>query len=126
MERQPMYRGYRHRDNKIYHAYVRLLRRPNFNDCPGCPFLLLAAINHLLLPSCSNRLLDVPEVHKANGELSVASYSHFPHQEAGYAWQEGDVEWTPKSTLLYPAICSVAGLVAGMFGVGGGIVKICP
>ncbi len=45
-------------------------------------------------------------------------------QEAGYAWQEGDVEWTPKSTLLYPAICSVAGLVAGMFGVGGGIVKI--
>ena len=39
-------------------------------------------------------------------------------------WREGDVDWNPVTTLAYPAICSVAGLVAGMFGVGGGIVKI--
>lgn len=45
-------------------------------------------------------------------------------QEAGYVWREGDVDWNPVTTLTYPAICSVAGLVAGMFGVGGGIVKI--
>lgn len=25
---------------------------------------------------------------------------------------------------MYPAVCSLAGLVAGMFGVGGGIVKV--
>ena len=30
------------------------------------------------------------------------------------------------TTLTYPAICSLAGVVAGMFGVGGGIVKISP
>lgn len=34
------------------------------------------------------------------------------------------VAWTPRNTILYPAICSLAGLVAGMFGVGGGIVKV--
>lgn len=34
-----------------------------------------------------------------------------------------DVHWTNKSTLLYPTICTFAGVFAGMFGVGGGIVK---
>jgi uncharacterized membrane protein YfcA len=43
--------------------------------------------------------------------------------EIGYPWVEGDVRWTPKSSFLYPLICSTAGLFAGMFGVGGGIVK---
>ena len=43
---------------------------------------------------------------------------------AGYAPLEGDVEWTPRSTLLYPALCTFAGLAAGTFGVGGGIVKV--
>jgi len=44
-------------------------------------------------------------------------------QEAGYDWRAGDVEWNSVTTLTYPAICSMAGLIAGMFGVGGGIVK---
>jgi len=43
--------------------------------------------------------------------------------EAGYDWRAGDVEWNSVTTLTYPAICSMAGLIAGMFGVGGGIVK---
>lgn len=43
--------------------------------------------------------------------------------EAGYCWQEGDIEWTERNSLVYPAVSSLAGLVAGMFGVGGGIVK---
>lgn len=80
-------------------------------------------------------------------------------QAAGYIWQEGDVDWNLLTTLTYPAICSIAGLVAGMtsfadesfnyvdlltapskcadisslwagmFGVGGGIIKmsfLCP
>lgn len=47
-------------------------------------------------------------------------------QEAGYLYHHGEVEWTEQSTLAYPALCSIAGLVAGMFGVGGGIVKIGP
>lgn len=41
----------------------------------------------------------------------------------GYRYVEGDVEWNPVNTLRYPAICFFAGFFAGMFGVGGGIVK---
>lgn len=40
-----------------------------------------------------------------------------------YRYGEGDVEWNPKNTLRYPAICFFAGFFAGLFGVGGGIVK---
>ena len=43
---------------------------------------------------------------------------------AGYIWYEGDVEWSERNTVLYPAICSLAGVVAGAFGVGGGVVKV--
>ena len=46
-------------------------------------------------------------------------------EAADYAWQEGDVAWDERNTLMYPAICSLAGLVAGAFGVGGGVVKVC-
>lgn len=43
--------------------------------------------------------------------------------ELGYEYVEGDVEWTPLNTVRYPCICFFAGFFAGMFGVGGGIVK---
>lgn len=44
-------------------------------------------------------------------------------EEANYTYVEGDIVWDERSTLIYPAICSAAGLCAGMFGIGGGIVK---
>ena len=40
-----------------------------------------------------------------------------------YKFIEGDVEWNPRNTLVYPSICFFAGFFAGMFGIGGGIVK---
>ena len=40
-----------------------------------------------------------------------------------YQYVPGDVEWNERNTLLYPAACFFAGFFAGMFGVGGGIVK---
>lgn len=36
---------------------------------------------------------------------------------------EGDVNWDDNTTILYPAVCTLSGLFAGMFGIGGGIVK---
>ena len=39
-----------------------------------------------------------------------------------YTGSAGEVRWTESTTIVYPAICSIAGLIAGMFGVGGGIV----
>jgi len=44
-------------------------------------------------------------------------------EEIGYPFQEGDVRWTLGSATLYSVICSASGVMAGLFGVGGGIVK---
>lgn len=48
---------------------------------------------------------------------------HARRELGGYAWAQGDVHWTHRSTAHYSSVCSLAGLFAGMFGVGGGIVK---
>ena len=34
----------------------------------------------------------------------------------------GDLRWTPRTTALYPAICISAGVIAGLLGLGGGLV----
>ena len=44
-------------------------------------------------------------------------------EEINYPYVEGDIVWDSRATIIYPIICSVAGLCAGMFGIGGGIVK---
>lgn len=44
-------------------------------------------------------------------------------QRAGLVRGEGELCWNARNTILYPGICSTAGVVAGLFGVGGGIVK---
>jgi uncharacterized membrane protein YfcA len=41
----------------------------------------------------------------------------------GYKYQKGDVEWNYSNTIIYPCICFFAGFFAGLFGIGGGIVK---
>ena len=33
------------------------------------------------------------------------------------------IRWTPRSSLIYPGLCSLAGVFAGMFGIGGGMIK---
>eukprot|EP00550_Attheya_septentrionalis_P004493 CAMPEP_0198283952 /NCGR_PEP_ID=MMETSP1449-20131203/3532_1 /TAXON_ID=420275 /ORGANISM="Attheya septentrionalis, Strain CCMP2084" /LENGTH=513 /DNA_ID=CAMNT_0043980857 /DNA_START=181 /DNA_END=1722 /DNA_ORIENTATION=+ len=44
-------------------------------------------------------------------------------QLAKYEYVEGDLMWDSRSTLIYPSICACAGLAAGLFGIGGGIIK---
>ena len=41
----------------------------------------------------------------------------------GYTFLKGDIHWDETNTIHYSSICSVAGLFAGLFGIGGGIVK---
>ena len=43
--------------------------------------------------------------------------------EAGYLYLDDDIRWDGKSTLVYPLMSTLAGLFAGMFGIGGGIIK---
>ena len=40
-----------------------------------------------------------------------------------YRYTEGDVEWNPSNTVRYPCVSFFAGFFAGLFGIGGGIVK---
>mmetsp|Transcript_32985 Transcript_32985/g.60411 ORF Transcript_32985/g.60411 Transcript_32985/m.60411 type:complete len:491 (+) Transcript_32985:69-1541(+) len=43
--------------------------------------------------------------------------------QANHRFEDGEIEWNAKRTILYPAVCTIAGVMAGLFGVGGGIVK---
>jgi uncharacterized membrane protein YfcA len=40
-----------------------------------------------------------------------------------YEFQRGDVEWTARNAALYPTACMAAGCVAGLVGIGGGMIK---
>jgi uncharacterized membrane protein YfcA len=44
-------------------------------------------------------------------------------KRVGYKYVEGDIQWDERATIIYPSLCCFAGFFAGMFGVGGGIVK---
>lgn len=36
----------------------------------------------------------------------------------GYEYIEGDILWDSQATIIYPSICALAGLSAGLFGIG--------
>jgi hypothetical protein len=36
---------------------------------------------------------------------------------------QGEVHWTSRNTLVFPSVCTLAGIMAGMFGLGGAVVK---
>jgi hypothetical protein len=42
----------------------------------------------------------------------------------GYKYSSGDIAWDERATVVYPLLCVGAGLCAGMFGIGGGIVQV--
>merc|ERR1712072_875821 len=41
----------------------------------------------------------------------------------GYEFKEGDILWSVPMTCIAATVCWIAGLFAGLFGVGGGLVK---
>ena len=51
---------------------------------------------------------------------------YYTKAKVGYKYAKGDIEWDEWATIKYPCICFFAGFFAGMFGVGGGIVKCVP
>lgn len=48
---------------------------------------------------------------------------HEIKERVGFPYVEGDIKWDARATIVYPTVCTAAGFFAGMFGVGGGIVK---
>jgi len=43
-------------------------------------------------------------------------------QKLGYTFQEGDIRWTKKSTILISIVSVAAGILASLLGIGGGMV----
>ncbi|GMF43385.1 unnamed protein product [Phytophthora lilii] len=68
-------------------------------------------------------LVEIPWV-----AVFVVLTSHYLHQEylrkaeVDYPYVGGDIRWTQKTVVFFPLGCALGGLVAGMFGVGGGII----
>lgn len=50
-------------------------------------------------------------------------HKYYEKKKCGFQYVEGDIKWDERATIVYPTICALAGFFAGMFGVGGGIVK---
>ena len=40
----------------------------------------------------------------------------------GFEFHDGDVQWSLRNTLLHPCLCFLAGVAAGLLGIGGGLV----
>ncbi|KAE9045395.1 hypothetical protein PR003_g2353 [Phytophthora rubi] len=68
-------------------------------------------------------LIEIPWV-----AVFVFLTSHYLHKiylrkaAVNYQYVDGDIHWTKKTVVYFPLACAVAGIVAGMFGVGGGII----
>jgi len=43
-------------------------------------------------------------------------------ERAEYNYVEGDVRWDKNGVIMYPLVCSLAGISAGLLGIGGGMV----
>lgn len=41
----------------------------------------------------------------------------------GYEYAKGDMVWDKAASIKYPALCTAAGVAAGLLGIGGGMVK---
>ncbi|CAH0522702.1 unnamed protein product [Peronospora belbahrii] len=42
---------------------------------------------------------------------------------SGYPFTEGDIHWIKRRVLIFPTLCTMAGVAAGLLGIGGGMVK---
>ncbi|KAG7393887.1 hypothetical protein PHYPSEUDO_000064 [Phytophthora pseudosyringae] len=68
-------------------------------------------------------VMEVPWV--AGFGMYTATYlfrQHCRKISANYVFAAGDVHWTKKTVVRFPLACAGAGLIAGLFGVGGGLV----
>lgn len=112
------------------------------SESVGCPawkvaaitfcFLLVVACNllKLQLATCGSPVYWVLMVAPIVITLSMSALIRVylldkgvTRRSVGAPKIDGDCDWTPVTTITYPAICTLAGLFAGMFGIGGGIVK---
>ncbi|GAB4818572.1 hypothetical protein N2152v2_005618 [Parachlorella kessleri] len=88
--------------------------------------LVLAGVRHHLLTQqpqhAKQRQQPTASAHEMGSPLLSSSSSTASLQGAPAADVDG-VVWNEETTVVYPAVCTFVGILAGMFGVGGGIIK---
>ena len=79
-------------------------------ECGSASYWILFFVNIAILVACTVHLR---KKLLTRYELKI-SLGHVP--------LEGDLQWTKRSTAVYPAFCVFAGVGAGLLGIGGGMV----
>ena len=103
-------------------------------------FIGTVSINFIKLYVFSHNQFSSPEISLYNRIFSIAVVSYilviayWLRIRVVHSWElkklqdyqptEGEVEWTPRNSILYPILCMVAGVIAGLFGLGG-IIILC-
>merc|ERR1712010_209942 len=55
--------------------------------------------------------------------MYVTVTRHYKKKQLGYDFCDGDVMWSMDVTIFAAGVCWVAGVCAGLFGIGGGVFK---
>ena len=92
------------------------------------PLLQAAGYAHLTLPCTPGwwallaltALLPLGVTRVAAARLLAR---HRAQIASGYVHAQGEPLWTPRAVVLYPLACVLAGVAAGLLGIGGGMVK---
>jgi hypothetical protein len=89
---------------------------------------VLAGVRHQLLSKHEGQQQACQGARSCQGgspsSLSESESEKQPSPGCAGAADAGEVVWTAESTVVYPALCTFVGVIAGMFGVGGGIIKV--
>ena len=91
------------------------------------PLLQAVGCAHLTLPCTSGwwallALVAVLPLGVTRVAASRLLARHRAQVASGYVHMPGEPVWTPRAVVLYPSACVLAGVAAGLLGIGGGMV----
>ena len=92
------------------------------------PLLQAVGCAHLTLPCTSGwwallALVAVLPLGVTRVAASRLLARHRAQVASGYVHMPGEPVWTPRAVVLYPSACVLAGVAAGLLGIGGGMIK---
>ena len=54
---------------------------------------------------------------------SLLNFTSILFLSSNFIYGPEDIEWNHRNTIVFPSLCVVAGVLAGLLGIGGGVVK---
>jgi hypothetical protein len=78
---------------------------------PPCVLVTLAVRQWLLARSAVETAAAAAAAGNGPGQTGA-------QQQQQQQYKAGNIHWTPRNSITYPLVCSLAGVFAGLFGVG--------